>query len=122
MSIRIEFDDDYMFEAYDGDKKVGELEIMHEWAEMPGQVERHWLNGVYITDPKYHRKGIATQLVREAVNAFGELHVSSADAWEHKQHNDNSARELTDDGAALVNSCLAKGILQQSWMINPFNR
>ena len=121
MPIRIEFDDDYMFEAYDGDKKVGELEIMHEWAEMPGQVDRHWLNGVYITNDAYHRQGIGTRLIQEAINAFGEIHISSASAWEHKQANDNSARELLNDGAHLVNSCIAQGIIQQSWMINPFN-
>jgi hypothetical protein len=46
--------------------------------------------------------------------------VSSTHAQVHKDHNDNSARELTDEGAKLVKALIAKGIIKEEWRKNPF--
>jgi GNAT superfamily N-acetyltransferase len=80
---------------------------------------RTWL--MYVTTEQgYRRRGYATMLMRAAVAEYGAIYVSQAGQQDHENRDDNDTRWLTDDGAALVNSCVVKGILQQAWLVNPF--
>lgn len=78
-----------------------------------------WLMYV-ITPAQFQRRGYAAMLMRAAVAEHGAIYVSQAGQQEHEQRDDDDTRWLTDDGAAFVNRCVAKGILQQQWLVNPF--
>lgn len=115
-----EFTNDFL--GYIGDKKVCELNIFAENEDCDDdyyQEPRYWLNGIYTTEG-YGRKGYATLLIQEAINVYGELYVSTATEYEHKQRGDDAARQLTDEGAFLVNKLKNKNILKKEWFINPF--
>ena len=118
MAVKIIFDDTSYFEAVLDNKNVGTLDIMIEENEFGGDT-LYWLNGIYV-DEAYQRKGIATKLIRRAIKEFGKVYVSKASQMQHKQNNDNSARELCDDGALLVNKLIERKIIKRKWMINPF--
>jgi GNAT superfamily N-acetyltransferase len=118
MAVNIKFDDDSYFQAYIGNIEAGTLEILIEENEFSGEVA-YWLNGIYVKN-SFQRQGIATKLIVKAIDEFGEVFVSSAEQWEHKQNGDTSARELCDDGADLVNKLIKRKIIKKEWMINPF--
>lgn len=118
MAIKIEFDDTNYFQAFVNDIEVGTLDIMIDEDEFSGDT-KYWLNGIYV-DKAYQRKGIATKLIRSAIKEFGVIHVSNASQIQHKQNHDNTARELCDDGADLVNKLIERKIIKKKWMINPF--
>ncbi len=118
MAVKIEFDDTCYFQAFLDNIKVGTLDIMIDEDEFGGDT-KYWLNGIYV-EKDFQRKGIATKLIKRAIKEFGEVIVSTASQWEHKQNNDSSARELCDDGADLVNKLLERKIIKKTWMINPF--
>ena len=118
MGVNILFDDDSYFQAYVGNTEVGTLDILIDEDEISGEVS-YWLNGIYVKK-EFQRQGIATKLIKRAIDEFGEVFVSSASQWEHKQNDDNSARELTDYGAALVKKLLKNRVLKEEWLVNPF--
>lgn len=115
-----EFTNDFL--GYIGDEKVCELNIFAENEECDDEYykePRYWLNGIY-TKEGYRKKGYAKSLIQKAISKYGEIYISIAQEYEHKQRGDDTARQLTDDGAILVNSLKAKGILKPEWFINPF--
>jgi hypothetical protein len=121
--MEINYDDfNHTFKGYIGNVKVCELNIFTENEDCDDEYykePRYWLNGIYTTEG-YGKNGYATLLIQEAINVYGELYVSTATEYEHKQRGDDTARQLTDDGAILVNRLKAKGILKSEWFINPF--
>ncbi|TCO01020.1 GNAT family N-acetyltransferase [Natronoflexus pectinivorans] len=118
MAVIIKFDDDSYFQAYIGNNEVGTLDILIDEDEFSGEIS-YWLNGIYV-NKEFQRQGIATELIKKAIDEFEEVFVSSASQWEHKQNGDTSARELCDDGADLVNKLIERKIIKKEWMINPF--
>ena len=62
------------------------------------------------TQPEYQRRGLARQLVENAVNYYEIVFASLATQQEHEDYDDNDTRYLTEEGAALVNSCINHGI------------
>lgn len=110
------------FKGYIDEIKVCELNIFAENEDCDDdfyQEPKYWLNGIY-TNEGYERNGYATQLIKEAINKYGEIYISKASEYEHKQRGDNTARQLTEDGAALVNKLKKSNILKEEWFINPF--
>lgn len=106
------------FEAYltvnQVQQQVGHIEI-----EDYDDDGRMWLFYVE-TDANFRRRGIATALMRAAVQYHGAIYVSQAGQGDHEQRDQNDTRWLTQDGAALVNSCVQRGILRPEWLVNPF--
>lgn len=80
---------------------------------------KYWLNGIYTTEG-YFRRGYATLLIQEAIAEYGKVYVSIATEYEHKQRGDDTARQLTDQGAKLVNKLKTLDVLKQEWFMNPF--
>lgn len=121
--MNIEYCDVYhTLQGYLDNVKVCELNIFVENEDCDNdnyKEPRYWLNGIYTTF-SYERKGYATQLIKEAINKYGEIYISKASEYEHKQRGDNTARQLTEDGAALVNKLKDRGVLKTEWFINPF--
>ena len=112
--LKIEHCDcNHIFEGYIGPVKVCELFLYDDYNGL------FWLNGIF-TEKGYKRKGYATQLIIDAIENYGEVYVSTAPQCEHNDHNDDTARYLSDEGASLVNKLVSNGILKDEWLKNPF--
>lgn len=115
----IEHDDvNHRYEMRDANNDiVCELDLLEE--ETNDGDYKYWLNGIY-TKEGHKRNGYAQKLIERAIDDYGTVYISSASAYEHKTNDDSSARELTEDGASLVNGLKQKGILLDDWFVNPF--
>jgi hypothetical protein len=76
---------------------------------------------MYVETPaQFQRRGYAAMLMKAAVQEHGAVYVSTGSKQEHENVDEDDTRWLTEDGAAFVNKCLAKGILRHEWVVNPF--
>ncbi len=109
------------FKGYIGEEKVCELNLYEESSddERRNEDSVFWLNGIY-TSEGHQSKGYARKLIEEAIQIYGKILISKATEYEHKQNNDDTARHLTDDGAALVTRLVSHGVIEREWLVNPF--
>lgn len=116
----IKYDEtNHKFFGYVNCIEVGHLALLEETIgsdENPSTI--FWLNGIYCENNK--RQGYATKLLMRAIEEYGIVLISSAITQQHKDNNDSSARELTDEGAKFINRMRTKGIVKENWMRNPF--
>jgi GNAT superfamily N-acetyltransferase len=121
--MKIVYDDfNHNFIGYVDGRKVCELNLFEENEDCDEEFykePKYWLNGIY-TIKEHCRNGYATQLIKKAIDKYRVVYVSTATDYEHKQRGDNSARELTIEGALLTNKLKEKNILKSEWFINPF--
>ena len=121
--MEIKYDDfNHDFIGYVDGIKVCELNLLAENEDCGEEFypePRYWLNGIYTTKG-HSRNGYATQLIVEAIDKYREVYVSTATDFEHKQRSDNSARQLTVDGASLMKRLKDINILKSEWFVNPF--
>jgi GNAT superfamily N-acetyltransferase len=81
--------------------------------------DRLWLTHID-TDAAYQRRGIGLRMLQAAVDEYGAVWASSASQGEHTAQEEDDTRYLTEEGAALVNAAVARGILRPEWVVNPF--
>lgn len=120
--MKIEHDEfNYIFKGYIGEEVVCELNLYEDSCDDERLIEDSvfWLNGIY-TKEGHKLKGYARELIEEAIKIYGKIIISKAPAYLYKQYGDNTARELTDDGAKFVNSLVFHGIIKIEWLVNPF--
>lgn len=116
MAIEIKYEEySHSFIGYVDGEKVSTLEL---WED--DETGDFWLNGIYVDKEENYEKGYASSLIREALKHYNPIYVSIASRYEHKEHGDTTARELTTHGATLVNRLRDKGVLKKEWFINPF--
>jgi hypothetical protein len=116
MAFQIKYDDhNHSFKGYVDNEKVSSLEL---WED--DETGLFWLNGIYVDKEENYGKGYASSLIRAALKHYDTIYVSIASSYEHKQNGDTTARELTADGATLVNNLKSTGVLKAEWFVNPF--
>lgn len=94
--------------------EVGELTIYHDTAGA-------WINNIAVKDGMQGR-GIGSRMVAAAAEEYGELYASSASKQEEDEQDDaDDTRHLSVEGAALVASCIRKGIMKAEWCKNPYH-
>ncbi|WP_066309185.1 GNAT family N-acetyltransferase [Bacillus sp. FJAT-29814] len=98
--------------AFLDDIKVAEFEFYED------SNGRKWINNIAVKK-EYQKRGIGTEMIRLAVEEFGEVYASTASKMDGKD-NDYDTRHLSTEGAALVNSSIRKGILKKEWVFNPY--
>lgn len=108
--LRIEVDANDWWTGFVGDVRVAEFEYRCDDA---GRV---WLaNASTRTD--WQRQGIGQRMIAAAVDYYGAVWASTAGAMEESV---DDTRHLSEAGAALVTSCVRAGIMQPSWVRNPY--
>jgi ribosomal protein S18 acetylase RimI-like enzyme len=102
------------FSALANGIEVGELTIYEDDAGA-------WINNVSVKDSLQGR-GIGSKMVEAAVESYGALYASSANKQQEDDHGDDGdTRHLSEEGAALVASCIRKGIMKDSWYKYPYS-
>lgn len=77
--------------------------------------EDNWLNHINVLDQCQHM-GIGTKLMRKAIEDFGHIYASNS---LDEPGGDDDTRHLSHEGAGLVNSLIARGIMQANWFREP---
>lgn len=98
------------FVAQINGQSVSTVEICLDDEGMP------WFSGLD-TDDAFRRKGLGSLLVAAAVEKWEKIYIST----HPKGVNDGDTRYLTMDGAALINACIDKGIVDRDWYADPTN-
>ena len=109
-ALRIENDGNDLWTGFVGDVRVAEFEYRYDDA---GRV---WLAHAS-TRNDWQRQGIGRRMIAAAVDYYGEVWASTAGAAEES---DDDTRHLSQEGAALVTSCVRAGIMRPSWVRNPY--
>lgn len=76
-------------------------------------------------DELHQKKGIGTGLIKRAIDYYEEVYfyIGSKDDLERfSELGESDSRYLSIEGAALLNSCIRKGIIKPEWAINPFQK
>lgn len=71
-------------------------------------IDLQWLDEIEISNSRYHRKGIATALVRLAIEDLG---LNAIGCERHVMGETTAEFSLTEYGEALIASCIDKGIV-----------
>ena len=89
----------------------------------------YWLNDAS-TEGGYRNQGLATQMIKSAIEKYGKVYFSSAGKGEHINKEPHLSRYLTtefglddDDrpnGRSLVEGLIKNGIIPKEWLKNPF--
>lgn len=92
---------------------VGEIGDLTLYEDNQGGI---WLNNIEVHD-KAQRCGIATRLVLAAIQEHGRIYASRSHQDGHGGQHDT--RRLTEEGAALVNYLIQRGIMNENDLRNP---
>lgn len=115
------FDDTHTFQVMVGDEvEVAYLSLYEDIGNEEDE-PRYWLN-ILDMDPEYREKGYAEKLVKQAIDYYGSIYVSTASEQEHEEHEgrERTSRALDEDKRKIVDALVAKGIIRKSWLRNPF--
>lgn len=97
--------------------RIGVGKVGHcDFEEIDG---RFWIVGIE-TEANYRRRGIGTTLIYAGIAKYGNVYASSATKQKHEEHDENDTRWLTDEGAALVRTCISRGIMRPEHYLSPF--
>lgn len=117
-AVNLEWIGDTVEAKLPGYGKVGECEFVEDDDEDDGRYWIHWIE----TNVQHRRRGVGVALIQAGVNKYGAVYASRASKQAHEQRDPDDTRWLTDEGAALVNACIKKGIMKQQWLVDPFFR
>lgn len=98
--------------AYHNGQLVGAFELTEVEEERFSFMRAYNLRVV----SNYQRKGIGTELVRQAVEEFGDFKLPSLDHHSSSKNLDSDAY-FTDDGRALFLHCLEEGIISENYFM-----
>jgi GNAT superfamily N-acetyltransferase len=98
------------WEGFVGEDRVTTFEYVQD------EEGRTWLASA-TTLPAWQRRGIGRLMIAEAVAYYDEVWASRA---ARSDGPDSDTRYLSQEGAALVESCIRAGIMKPAWLRNPY--
>lgn len=104
-------DDELRHEGFIDGKKVCDFVYFED------KNGNYWLNSANV-EIEFQRKGIGTAMIKQAVEWYGAIYFSKAQRYYHDRFQGDT-RYLSTEGAALANSCLRKGIINEEWFFDP---
>jgi hypothetical protein len=104
--LEVEWDGEFRFSGWVASREVGHINLTDEYGGV-------WLEDAS-TDEDFQRKGVGTVLIVLALEVYGQVFASSSP----RQH-DGDTTYLSTEGAALVNSCIRKGIMKRDCLTGP---